>query len=92
MTAPPCKPLIFDIVFFAHLSYSDIFASCVTVVVSILADKYKKRSWFMVGAFTGATIGYIILIVTAGKPHLTGQSCFFRRHTLDRTDTMLLKA
>ncbi|KAI5479970.1 hypothetical protein MNV49_002260 [Pseudohyphozyma bogoriensis] len=53
-----------------------IFASLVTIVVSIYSDKYKKRSSVLVGAFTGATIGYAILISTAGRKDLIGLTFF----------------
>ncbi|KAM0750621.1 MFS general substrate transporter [Meredithblackwellia eburnea MCA 4105] len=53
-----------------------IFAALSCICVSILSDKYKKRSLALIGSFSVAIIGYIILITAAGHPHVTGVSLF----------------
>ncbi|KAI5475873.1 MFS general substrate transporter [Pseudohyphozyma bogoriensis] len=53
-----------------------IFACIVTVVVSLLSDKYKKRSLVIFSAYCGTVVGYAILISTSGKTHLTGVTLF----------------
>ena len=47
-------------------------AALLTVLVSMLADRTKQRAFYMIGSFAVATLGYIILIATAGHEHLTG--------------------
>ncbi|GAA6024865.1 hypothetical protein JCM10207_003160 [Rhodosporidiobolus poonsookiae] len=53
-----------------------IFAALFTIAVSILSDRYKKRWTFLAGAYALGLVGYVILVTTAGKNHLTGVTLF----------------
>ncbi|KAM0756235.1 MFS general substrate transporter [Meredithblackwellia eburnea MCA 4105] len=53
-----------------------IFAALMTIFVSVIGDRWKKRSIILMGSFATGIVGLVILFTTAGKKHLTGLTFF----------------